>query len=360
MKYLRNPRLFLPLLMIAIVAAAPLPATAQSKSSVDNAKAAEERALDELRAADAELEAGLEELERISGELYNLNWRIEKLGEAITEYGDNVTSLQERAKLLVVEAYTSGGRNMVTAAFTAGSIQELITSQALYDAATTRDLSQLDQLAAVSRQMDRLTDELDVKQDEVAKLEAEQAEAVAALSETRERAQKLYADAEAKYASAVAKYRAEQKRLAALKAARSSGPAAGIPAATRDSSCPFPGSSFINSWGYPRSGGRTHKGVDMIGSYNAPLYAMTSGSVRLNRHHLGGIQVYVNGDDGVSYYYAHLSKYAPGLTSGQRVTRGQHIGYNGTSGNASVAHLHLGMIVAGTYVNPYPTVRAAC
>ena len=360
MKYLRKLKLFLPLLLLTIVAAAPLPASAQSQSNVDNAKAEEERALEQLRAADAELEEGLEELERITGELYNLNWRIEKLGDAITEYGDNVVSLEERAKLLVIEAYTSGGRNLVTAAFTAGSIQDLITSQALYDAATTRDLSQLDQLAAVSRQMDRLTDELDVKQDDVARLEQEQAQAVASLSETRERAQKLYAEAEAKYASAVAKYKAEQKRLAALRAARSSGPAAGIPAATRDSSCPFPGSSFINSWGYPRSGGRTHKGVDMIGSYNAPLYAMTSGSVRLNRHSLGGIQVYVNGDDGVSYYYAHLSKYAPGLQNGQRVTRGQHIGYNGTSGNASVAHLHLGMIVGGTYVNPYPTVRAAC
>mgnify|MGYP001814622684 CR=1 FL=1 len=360
MKYLRNPRMFLPLLMLAIVAAAPLPATAQSKSSVDNAKAEEERALEQLRAADAELEAGIEELERITGELYNLNWRIDKLGDAITEYGDNVTSLQDRAKNLVVEAYTSGGRNMVTAAFTAASIQDLITSRALYDAATTRDLSQLDQLAAVSRQMDRLTDELNVQQSEVAKLEAEQAEAVESLAATQERARRLYAEAEEKYASAVAKYKAEQKRLAAVRAARSSGPAAGIPAATRDSSCPFPGSSFINSWGYPRSGGRTHKGTDMIGSYNAPLYAMASGSVRLNRHSLGGIQVYVNGDDGVTYYYAHLSKYAPGLSNGQRVTRGQHIGYNGTSGNASVAHLHLGMIVGGTYVNPYPTVRAAC
>ena len=70
--------------------------------------------------------------------------------------------------------------------------------------------------------------------------------------------------------------------------------------------------------------------------------------------------MYVYGDDGITYYYAHLSKYAPGLTSGQRVTRGQHIGYNGTSGNASTPHLHLGMIVGGTYVNPYPTVRAAC
>jgi murein DD-endopeptidase MepM/ murein hydrolase activator NlpD len=360
MNYLRKLRLLLPLLMLAIVAAAPLPASGQSKSSVDNAKAEEERTLEQLRAADAELEEGLEELERISGELYNLQWRIERLGEAIEEYGENVDNLEERARLLVVEAYTTGGRNMVTAAFTAGSIQDLITSQALYDAAATRDLSQLDQLAAVSRQMDRLTDELDVKETEVEQLKAEQAAAVESLAETQARAQKLYAEAEAKYATAVAKYKAEQKRLAAIKAARKSGPAAGIPAATRDSSCPFPGSSFINSWGYPRSGGRTHKGVDMIGSYSAPLYAMASGSVRLNSHRLGGIQVYVNGDDGVTYYYAHLSGYAPGLSNGQRVSRGQHIGFNGTSGNAAVAHLHLGMIVSGTYVNPYPTVAAVC
>jgi murein DD-endopeptidase MepM/ murein hydrolase activator NlpD len=348
------------LLLLALLAAAPLPALAQSKQNVDNAKAEEERALEALREAEAELEQGLEELEVITGKLYNVRWRIERLGDAIQEYGDNVESLQERARLLVVDAYTTGGRNMVTAAFTAESIQQLITSQALYDAAATRDLSQLDQLAAVSRQMDRLTDELDVKEAEVAQLEAEQAYAVEQLAETQARAQRLYAEAEAKYADALARYRAEQKRLAAIRAAQKSGPAAGVPAATRDSACPFPGSSFIDSWGYPRSGGRRHKGTDMIGGYNAPLYAMANGRVRLNSHYLGGIQVYINGDDGITYYYAHLSGYAPGLSNGERVSRGQHIGFNGTSGNASVAHLHLGMIVGGTYVNPYPTVRAAC
>jgi len=360
MRYLRHSRLLLPVLLLTLLAVTPIPASAQSKSDVDRAKAAEEQALEALRAADAELEEGLEELERIQGELYNLEWRIDRLGDAITEYGDNVESLQERARLLVVEAYTTGGRNMVTTAFTASSIQDLITSQALYDAATTRDLSQLDQLAAVSRQMDRLTDELDVKQGEVQVLKDEQALAVENLLAIQERAAKLHADAEAKYASVYAKYRAEQKRQAALAAARASGPAAGVPAATRDSSCPFPGSWFINSWGYPRSGGRTHKGTDMLGAYNAPLYAMYSGTVRLNSHYQGGRQVYVYGDDGVTYYYAHLSNYAPGLSNGQRVSRGQHIGYNGTTGNASTPHLHLGIIVGGTYVNPYPTVKAAC
>lgn len=360
MRYLRIHRVLLPLLLLGLLAVAPIPAAAQNKSDVANAKSAEEKAFAALREADAELEAGIEDLERITGQLYNVRWRIERLGDAIVEYGDNVDDLQERARLLVLEAYTTGGRNLVTTAFTAASIQELITSQALYDAATTRDLSQLDQLAAVSRQMDRLTDELHVKEDEVVVLEAQQAEAVAALAEIQARAAKIHADAEANYASVYARYRAEQRRLAAIAAARKSGPAAGIPAATRNSSCPFPGSSFINSWGYPRSGGRTHKGVDMIGAYGAPLYAMADGRVRLNSHYQGGRQVYVYGDDGVTYYYAHLSGYAPGLSNGQRVGRGQHVGFNGTTGNASVAHLHLGMIVGGTYVNPYPTVANAC
>jgi murein DD-endopeptidase MepM/ murein hydrolase activator NlpD len=360
MSFQRNLRFLLPLLLLGLLAAAPVPAVAQTKSSVDRAKAQEEATYEALLEADAELEAGLEELEVIQGKLYNLQWRIEKLDDAITEYGDNVDALQERAKLIVIEAYTAGGRNMVASAFTAASIQDLITSQALFDAATTRDLSQLDQLAAVSRQMDRLTVELVDKEAEVQTLQDQQAVVVQHLAEIQAKAEKLHKDAKEKYAAAYARYKAEQQRQAALRAARSTGSAAGVPSLTRNVGCPFPGSSFINSWGYPRSGGRTHKGTDMMGGYNAPLYAMNSGTVRLNSHYLGGIQVYVYGDDGITYYYAHLSKYAPGLSNGERVSKGQHIGYNGTSGNAATPHLHLGMIIGGTYVNPYPTVRAAC
>ena len=92
-----------------------------------------------------------------------------------------------------------------------------------------------------------------------------------------------------------------------------------------------------------------------------PLVAMNSGSVRVNSHYQGGRQVYVNGDDGITYYYAHMSRWASGLSTGQRVNKGQVIGYVGDSGNArGTPHLHLGMIVGGRYVNPYPTVRAAC
>jgi murein DD-endopeptidase MepM/ murein hydrolase activator NlpD len=388
MHLLPLPRVILPLLVLALLTAAPIPAVAQSKGDVDNAKSAEESAYQELLDADQVLESGLEELERIQGKIYDLEYRINKLEAALTEYGSNADSLQERARLIVLEAYTSGGRNLVTTAFGTKDIQDLITSQALFDAATTRDLSQLDQLSAVSRQMERLNDELSIKQAEVEILRAEQVAVVTQLEKDRATADRLHAEAKTNYADVYARYKAEQARRAAAAAAAKAAAAAaaartaagttsggsspggsssnnraaaGVPAATTGVNCPLPnGSSFIDTWGYARSGGRTHKGTDMIAGYGSTIVAMVSGTIRANYHSLGGRQIYLYGTDGITYYYAHLSSYANGLTNGQSVNQGDAIGFVGSTGNATTNVLHLGMIVGGQYVNPYPTVRQVC
>ena len=183
MKALPLRRIILPLLVLAMMAVVPVTASAQTQDDVDKAKTAEENAYQELLDSYEVLESGLEELEGIKRQISNLEWRIEKLETALAEYGEDVVSLQNRAELLVYEAYTSGGRNLVTTAFSANDIQDLITSQALYDAATTMDLSELDQLAAVSRQMDRLNDDLSIKEAEVKALRTEQESVVATLEE---------------------------------------------------------------------------------------------------------------------------------------------------------------------------------
>ena len=388
MRRLLSHRLILPLLVLTLIAVAPTSASAQSKGDVDNAKTAADQRFQELLDADEVLEEGLEELERIQGKIYDLEYRINKLETALVEYGSSSDALQERARLIVLEAYTSGGRNLVTAAFGTKDIQDLITSQALFDAATTRDLNQLDQLSAVSRQMERLNDDLGIKEAEVQALREEQESVVAHLEENRARADVLLAEAQKNYADVYARYKAEQARRAAAaakaaaekaaaakaSASKTSGgssggssggggsrAAAGVPAATVGVNCPLPnGSSFIDTWGYARSGGRTHKGTDMIAGYGSTIVAMMSGTIRLNYHSLGGRQIYVYGDDGITYYYAHLSSYAAGLSNGQAVSQGQGIGFVGSTGNASTNVLHLGMIVGGQYVNPYPTVRQAC
>ena len=129
--------------------------------------------------------------------------------------------------------------------------------------------------------------------------------------------------------------------------------------------CPVNGaSSFSNSWGAPRSGGRTHKGVDMSASRGTPLVAMESGAIyRLSNSTLGGISIYLIGNSGDLYYYAHLDAWAEGLAGGQKVAAGDPLGIVGTTGNSPswAPHLHLGWKPGNRdWANPYPMVNDLC
>ncbi|MEN8234420.1 MAG: peptidoglycan DD-metalloendopeptidase family protein [Actinomycetota bacterium] len=354
------------LLLLALMALAPVPAGAQSKKSVENAEEAKERAYRELVEANEAVGWAISDLEAIEMELQDLSYTISRLDRKIEEFDQRVIDLRASAQEVVVEAYTNSGAGLVTAAFTAGSIQDLLTSQSLIGSAAARDLASLDLLAAVNRENDRLKAEVAVKRADVEVLEEKQVVVVEELSVAQEKADRVFAEAESKYKDVYAKYQAELKRKAAEDAARraaAGGGAAGLPAsATKGLVCPVAGRTyFVDTWGAPRPGGRTHKGVDMSGSMGQKLIAMQSGKVRLNWHSAGGRQVYVYGDDGIFYYYAHLSGYPAGLSNGDRVAKGQVVGYMGATGNASVVHLHFGMgPIGGGYVNPYPTVRQAC
>jgi peptidoglycan LD-endopeptidase LytH len=131
---------------------------------------------------------------------------------------------------------------------------------------------------------------------------------------------------------------------------------------TSASVCPVAGVTvFVNDWGAPRSGGRTHQGTDMLAAMGTPLVAVTNGTIEWNLDDLGGVGIWLRGDDGVGYYYAHLSRYEGDAP--RRVTRGEVIGYVGDTGNAKGGppHLHFGIRApSGEMVNPYPTVRALC
>jgi murein DD-endopeptidase MepM/ murein hydrolase activator NlpD len=124
--------------------------------------------------------------------------------------------------------------------------------------------------------------------------------------------------------------------------------------------CPVQGFiGFADTWGAPRSGGRTHQGVDLIGARGLPLVAVVDGFVQQKVNRLGGNSVWLSGADGNKYYYAHLDSWA----AAGSVTAGTVIGTLGDTGNAkySVPHLHFEIHPGGgAAVNPYPTVRAHC
>ena len=123
--------------------------------------------------------------------------------------------------------------------------------------------------------------------------------------------------------------------------------------------CPVAGpNAFGDTWGAARSGGRRHKGVDMMSPEGTPLVAVVSGFATMKFDKLGGIVVSLNGDDGARYYYAHLVSWEG---SSRPVQAGEVVGYVGHTGNTDANHLHFEIHPGGgAAVNPYPTVRAAC
>jgi len=121
--------------------------------------------------------------------------------------------------------------------------------------------------------------------------------------------------------------------------------------------------SYTDTWGAPRSGGRTHKGTDILAPRGTPVVACVSGVIaRTNPWDtgLGGITIWLRGDNGYSYYYAHLDGIASGIKPGVRVKAGQLLGWVGDTGNADGCyHLHFEMHPGGgAAVNPYATLRA--
>ncbi len=122
--------------------------------------------------------------------------------------------------------------------------------------------------------------------------------------------------------------------------------------------------TYVDTWGAPRSGGRSHQGTDVMAPYGTKVLAYTDGVIsRESSNAYGGITLYLQGDNGVEYYYAHLASYA--VPEGTRVRAGQYIANNGQSGNAryTAPHVHFEVHPGGpgsSPVNPYPYVKRAC
>ncbi len=113
------------------------------------------------------------------------------------------------------------------------------------------------------------------------------------------------------------------------------------------------------SFGAPRDGGRRkHTGFDIGCPKGTPVLACTHGHIGVagNDGGLGGNRIWLEGDDGKSYYYAHLLSFA--VHQGAKVSEGQVIGYADNTGNAAhtATHLHFGIKVHGNWIDPYPSL----
>jgi murein DD-endopeptidase MepM/ murein hydrolase activator NlpD len=109
-----------------------------------------------------------------------------------------------------------------------------------------------------------------------------------------------------------------------------------------------------------------HEALDIAARRGAPVVAVDDGTIKkLFASKAGGLTIYqFDREERFCYYYAHLDRYAKGLKEGNRVRKGDSIGYVGTSGNAppNSPHLHFAIFKLGPEkqwwegapINPYP------
>lgn len=113
-------------------------------------------------------------------------------------------------------------------------------------------------------------------------------------------------------------------------------------------------SSFTTRRKHPVLGfTRAHKGVDFRAPTGTPIPAAGAGRViarSYNRGHGNFVKIRHNGT--FETLYAHMSRFAKGVTVGTTVRQGQIIGYAGSTGLATGPHLHYEVIKNGVHVNP--------
>ena len=115
-----------------------------------------------------------------------------------------------------------------------------------------------------------------------------------------------------------------------------------------------------------RSEGRQHEALDIMAAAGTPVLAAADGKVvRLFQSQKGGITLYQADSSGLYfYYYAHLQRYADGVSEGKDIKRGDVIAYVGDTGNAGAGNYHLHFAISkpltpgkwsgGAPINPYP------
>ncbi|MFV0425220.1 MAG: M23 family metallopeptidase [Bacilli bacterium] len=99
--------------------------------------------------------------------------------------------------------------------------------------------------------------------------------------------------------------------------------------------------------------GTEHKGIDISGAGNPPIYAYDEGFVIESSYNIDfGYYVVISHSDELKTRYFHMYEY--GIAVGSHVKKGEQIGIMGTTGDSTGVHLHFEIMINGIQIDPYP------
>jgi peptidoglycan LD-endopeptidase LytH len=359
-------------------------AEAQSLSEIQDRlrEAGAERRAVEQRLADAAAE--LDELEvTIAG----LEAEHEQLAAEASEVEASLGELSDVIAFRVRETYKFGSNLDPIAVFLASDDPDQALSRAqTVQRLVTGDQVQTDELAASRVRLEAITVRLEQRSAELDAARQRQRAVTDQLTADLARAQQLetrLTQQERDERARLERLRREreererqqreaQRRAAAAASRSSTSTSSSTSSGSSGSSAPAPSSGgkacpldqprhFTDTWGAARSGGRSHRGTDILGPYGIPVRAITSGTWSIQRPGpSAGLWAILRGDDGNQYWYMHLQSHTVG--NGARVSAGQQVGTNGDTGNArGTPHVHFELHPGGgSAINPYPLLKSVC
>lgn len=326
----------------------------------------------ELDAAEQQLDGARAELDRI-----NRLWqdaeadlaRSQDAAEAAQQRIDTLTAdlatIQRELDLRAASLFIAGGSPQALA---------LLTSESVGDA-----VDRLEFASAVAEGDSDLANQVSVETQELAWQQEQLAEAIgqqrSAAADLQSQQQAIQAEL-SQFASRVGELEdqlAEEEAAAAAAADDGGGGSTDAGGGTGGGSpppisgtggiqtCPVNGpNSFVDSFGDPRPGGRTHAGIDMIAARGTPVVAVHSGTVHRTGSSIGGLGIVVFHDGSSDWtFYTHFDSYGS-YGEGAHVSAGSTIGYVGNTGT-TVYHLHFEYHPGGgAAINPYTALLGVC
>ena len=311
----------------------------------------------EIALIDADIKVVEDEITGIENEIEALNKQIKKLDKQVIkiqqDIADTYTILGERIRA----SYMSGS---------ASSLEYLLTSD---DFQYQSYLERIELLERISEHDNAVIEDLDIKKID---LEAKKKEQLDARQVIQDAEDEIQADLD-KVMSVVNKLNASSKEYEkAIERGESaileyehklSGENNSFGSGTTGNMIwpvPYSNTCVTSSYKMRTLNGVTkqHNGIDIcrdgVASYGSSIVAVKSGKVTTAYHsgYNGGFGLYVVVDhgEGVKTYYAHMSRV--NVNVGDYVTQGTKLGEIGNTGYSFGAHLHFGLMINGSWVNP--------
>ncbi len=359
------------------------PAIAVTQADIDNLKAkqsqiaqSKQELQNQLNSLDTEMSSLMEQKQALDEQNEMTQQEIELINEQIDLYDklieQKAKELEEaqkaeddqraalRTRMRAMEE--SGGLSYISILLNASNFTDLLSRLDCISAIAKRDDELKDEYVAAKEHVAQVKADYEATQEEQkltrTELEAKKLELEADIEEATVLIKQLEADIEA-YKAQYAAYEANSadisKQIDELVAALEAQNASNI-IGTGSYSWPLPGYSPGSAYGWrphPILGVmKFHAGEDIGAPSGTPILAADSGTVILATYNAGGYGYYVtiSHGNGRVTLYAHMSSMA--VSSGSNVTKGQVIGYVGSTGLSTGPHLHFEVRVNGATTDP--------